>query len=279
MNIDQDLKSKTELGKSTHYDKVYNPQRLVVIARADKRKMLGIDPRNLPFYGFDLWTHYEVSWLNIKGKPMVGVLEFSYDCASSLMIESKSLKLYFNSFNFTRFADPEGLRQRVEEDLQAVLQTDVTVRLMSLADANLDLQSGFSAQSLDELDIECEIYQVNPDFLQVSEPVVHERLCSDLLKSNCLVTQQPDWGSILIEYRGPKICHHGLLRYLVSFRDHDEFHEQCIERIFNDILKRCQPHQLSVYGRYTRRGGVDINPYRSTEKNTANLLNIRLIRQ
>lgn len=277
--IEHDLKSLTELGKSSNYDKVYNPQRLVVIERAPKRTVLGIEPTALPFYGFDLWTHYEVSWLNANGKPMVGVVEISYDCASLFMIESKSLKLYFNSFNFTRFAEAELLRQRIVADLQQVLQAEVRVLLTSLDATNLSLKSGFEAQNLDLQDITCEVYQVHPDFLQISAEVVSERLSSDLLKSNCLVTHQPDWGSILIDYTGPKICHQGLLRYLVSFRDHDEFHEQCIERIFIDILTRCKPQHLTVYARYTRRGGLDINPYRSTEKPEGLPLKIRLLRQ
>lgn len=270
----------SELGQKTSYDAHYNPERLFAIPRAGKRDEIGIDPNKLPFYGFDCWNHYEVSWLNAKGKPMVAVAEIIYDCASPYLIESKSLKLYFNSFNNSRFKSAEELQQIIERDLAKRLEGEVSVRILSLQDARLcRIQPAFSGESIDDLDVSCSVYIVEPSYLKTGKQIVEESLCSDLLKSNCLVTNQPDWGSVLISYKGPEIEREGLLQYLISFRNHNEFHEQCIERIFMDILNRCGPEKLTVYGRYTRRGGLDINPYRSTEKVLPEGLNYRLVRQ
>lgn len=272
------LLTQSELGQSSLYDPCYNPERLFPIARADKRQEMGIDPKNLPFYGFDCWNHYEVSWLNEKGKPVVAVAEIIYDCTTPYLIESKSLKLYFNSFNNTRFKDSEDVRLTVERDLAKRLEGAVQVKIRPLKEKELTaIQAAPEGVCLDDLDITCSVYEVEPDYLFVEEREVNEVLYSDLLKSNCLVTNQPDWGSIQIAYKGPQINRQGLLKYLVSFRNHNEFHEQCIERIFMDITHRCNPQKLTVYGRYTRRGGLDINPYRSTEKEKG--LNRRLIRQ
>jgi 7-cyano-7-deazaguanine reductase len=274
----QTLLKQSELGQSSQYDPCYNPGRLFPIARADKRQEIGIDPKNLPFYGFDCWNHYEVSWLNEKGKPVVAIAEIIYDCATPYLIESKSLKLYFNSFNNTLFKDSEEVRLTVERDLAKCLAGDVQVKIRSLKEKELTMiQAVPEGVCLDDLDINCSIYHVEPDYLFVEEKQVKEILYSDLLKSNCLVTNQPDWGSIQIAYEGRQINREGLLKYLISFRNHNEFHEQCIERIFMDITHRCNPQKLTVYGRYTRRGGLDINPYRSTEKEKG--LNQRLIRQ
>ena len=158
------------------------------------------------------------------------------------------------------------------------IEVDVVVRIVTLDKANAFNIQALKGESIDELDVECSVYLVEPAFLEVEEGEVSETLCSDLLKSNCLVTNQPDWGSVQITYTGKKISREGLLKYLVSFRNHNEFHEQCIERIFVDIMNKCKPTFLTVYGRYTRRGGLDINPYRSTEQ-TAFAGNLRLIRQ
>lgn len=269
-----------ELGKKSEYDAHYNPNKLFAIARAEKRNEIGIDANDLPFVGYDVWNHYEVSWLNAKGKPIVAMAELIYDCASPFLIESKSLKLYFNSFNNTQYETLADVAHIIQHDLSLCLQTDVSVRLQELASLKIStVNVSFHGESLDQLDVACSEYTVNPDFLTVSDTVVNESLFSDLLKSNCLVTYQPDWGSVLIEYQGPKIDRAGLLQYLVSFRNHNEFHEQCIERIFMDIMRRCRPSELTVYGRYTRRGGLDINPYRSTKMSEAPNENARLIRQ
>lgn len=270
----------SELGHSSEYDSQYNPERLFAISRDIKRKELGIDPNKLPFYGFDCWNHYEVSWLNEKGKPVVAMAEIIYDCATPYLIESKSLKLYFNSFNNTPFKNSEAVQLTIERDLAPRLGKEAQVRIFSLKEQELaKIQLAPSGECIDELDVECSVYLVEPNYLAVEEKQVDEVLYSDLLKSNCLVTNQPDWGSVHIAYTGKQINREGLLKYLVSFRNHNEFHEQCIERIFVDIMHCCKPEKLTVYGRYTRRGGLDINPYRSTEKTQPQKLNQRLIRQ
>ena len=268
-----------ELGKHSAYEHDYNPDKLFPISRDEKRLEIGINPENLPFYGFDLWNHYEVSWLNFKGKPMVGVAEILYDCHSPCIIESKSMKLYFNTFNQTKIQDVQTLQQIVQNDLSKAIGYPVNIQIYSL-DEHSYLQEipSFSGRLIDHLDVECHEYIVNPYLLKVENSEVEETLYSNLLKSNCLVTYQPDWGSVQISYTGPKINPESLLQYLVSFRNHNEFHEQCIERIFIDIMNFCQPKTLTVYGRYTRRGGVDINPIRSTEKNIQ-IQKMRLIRQ
>ncbi|MCD6045792.1 MAG: queF [Gammaproteobacteria bacterium] len=270
----------SELGKKTVYPQTYNAAYLYPISRADKRLEIGIDPDVLPFVGFDCWNHYEVSWLNEKGKPMVAIAEIIYDCNSLFIIESKSLKLYFNSFNQFKFKSVENVIQTIQKDLEPRLKTSVTVTLHPLNSAKAPtMKTAFEGICLDELDIECSTYNTDPNFLYTENKLVKESVYSDLLKSNCLVTHQPDWGSVQISYEGNKIDHAGLLRYIVSYRNHNEFHEQCIERIFVDILKRCQPKKLTVYGRYTRRGGLDINPYRSTHGVDFKGLNYRLPRQ
>ncbi|AUH71797.1 NADPH-dependent 7-cyano-7-deazaguanine reductase QueF [Legionella sainthelensi] len=276
----QTLEEESELGKKSNYDDAYNPNRLYPIARAGKRQEIGINPSQLPFHGFDCWNHYEVSWLNAKGKPMVAIAELYYDCSSPYLIESKSLKLYFNSFNSTRIPHVNELQNIVKRDLQERIGAEVWVNIYLLDNVKqFAIQPSFIGECIDELDVECSVYLVEPSFLSVCDETIEETLYSNLLKSNCLVTNQPDWGSIQISYKGKKINREGLLQYLVSFRNHNEFHEQCIERIFVDIMNRCQPEVLTVYGRYTRRGGLDINPYRSTEKNLFLGKNIRLVRQ
>lgn len=278
--LSHSVEINSELGKKSEYDALYNPDKLFPIPRAEKRLEIGIDLAQLPFYGFDAWNHYEVSWLNAKGKPMVAIAEIAYDCRSPNIIESKSLKLYFNSLNNTCFDSVDQVQKAIEQDLSHSIQADVWVKLTTLGDAQpIALSTTFQGDCIDHLDIECSVYTVQPSFLTVSEKWVEETLYSDLLKSNCLVTYQPDWGSVQISYKGPKIDREGLLRYLVSFRNHNEFHEQCIERIFVDLMTYCTPEELSVYGRYTRRGGLDINPYRSTKKSGIEMQKIRLIRQ
>ncbi len=274
------IAGESELGKKSDYCSSYNPDCLYPISRAEKRIEIGIDPADLPFNGFDSWNHYEVSWLNKKGKPMVAIAEIVYDCHSPNIIESKSLKLYFNSFNNTKFNSLAELEQIIQNDLAQRLEATVVVSVHALEDLeSFALKKSFIGESLDYLDVECSVYLVDPSFLCVEDTQVEETLCSDLLKSNCLVTNQPDWGSVQIAYKGKKINREGLLQYLVSYRNHNEFHEQCIERIFVDIMRYCRPESLTVYGRYTRRGGLDINPYRTTEKCVVDNKNIRLVRQ
>lgn len=271
---------QSELGRTSEYDAHYNPDRLFAIPRDATRKEIGVDPNQLPFYGFDCWNHYEVSWLNEKGKPIVALAEIIYNCTTAYLIESKSLKLYFNSFNNTRFKNNEDVKLTIERDLARRLGGEVRVKILSLKEKEPTMiQAAPQGECLDDLDVTCSVYLVEPQYLSVEDTQVEEVLYSDLLKSNCLVTNQPDWGSVQIAYTGKQINREGLLKYLVSFRNHNEFHEQCIERIFIDIMHCCKPEKLTVYGRYTRRGGLDINPYRSTERVESQGLNQRLIRQ
>lgn len=271
----------SELGKKSVYEDRYNPKLLFPISRQIKRAEIGIHGEPLPFFGFDQWTHYEVSWLNEQGKPIVAVAELVYACDSPYIIESKSMKLYFNSFNQTKFKDLATVEATIAKDLSQKIEAPVTVEIRLLHDS-LESQAyySFSGTYLDDLDIACDVYSVDANYLTTEPVQAEEVLYSHLLKSNCLVTGQPDWGSVQISYQGNKINHASLLKYIVSFRNHNEFHEQCIERIFADIMTRCKPQQLTVYGRYTRRGGLDINPYRSTNPVVHNqLFTERLYRQ
>lgn len=270
----------SELGKKSAYTPHYAPDILFAIPRKVKRDEINIDSFALPFYGMDIWNHYEVSWLNAKGKPMAAMAKMAYSCHSPNIIESKSMKLYFNSFNNTRFNHHDEIFNVIKRDLSMRVQSEVWVKLTLLGEMNKEMiYPAFSGVCLDHLDIECDTYHVEPSFLTVEQYDAEEVVYSDLLKSNCLVTHQPDWGSVQISYKGKKINHEGLLKYLVSFRNHNEFHEQCIERIYMDIMRRCQPTELTVYGRYTRRGGVDINPYRSSKSVSLCLEQQRLCRQ
>lgn len=272
---------ESKLGKKTQYDSHYDPQKLFAIPRKLKRDAIGVsDP--LPFFGYDIWNHYEVSWLNEKGKPIVAVAEIIYGCDSKNIIESKSMKLYFNSLNNTQFKNVEIVQTIVKKDLEERLMgsfIDVRIKPLALLEEKL-IYRGLNGTCLDAMDVECTIYHTDPSYLMTENELIEETLYSDLLKSNCLVTNQPDWCSIQISYKGKKINHEGLLRYLVSFRNDNEFHEQCIEKIFMHIMQRCKPEKLTVYGRSTRRGGLDINSYRSTKPiNPHTIPNIRLSRQ
>jgi 7-cyano-7-deazaguanine reductase len=269
---------KLLLGQHTDYPQRYMPEVLFPIARAEGRAALGLKMgSDLPFQGADLWTHYEVSWLNAQGKPIVAAAEIIVPAMSPFLIESKSLKLYFNSLNFERFLDAAAFRARVEADLSRVAGEAVKITLIAPAQyAQLAIRD-MPGICLDDLPLSCASFVLNPETLQSQGAVVEETLHSHLLRSNCPVTNQPDWGSVLIRYRGPAIDRLGLLAYLVSYRQHADFHEQCVERIFMDIQQRCQPEALTVYARYTRRGGLDINPFRSTESVAPESL--RLFRQ
>ncbi|VVC76861.1 NADPH-dependent 7-cyano-7-deazaguanine reductase [Aquicella siphonis] len=265
------------LGKSSGYISTYQPDLLFPIPRQSKREEIGITGA-LPFQGQDIWNAFEVSWLNQKGKPAVAAAEFIFPCDSPRLVESKSFKLYLNSLNNTSFESIAMVEKTLGKDLSSAAGASVGVRLIPLALASDQIARQFSGTCLDEMDIECDTYHTRPEYLDTENDIVTETLYSDLLKSNCLVTGQPDWGSVQITYTGKKINHAGLLRYIVSFRNHDEFHEQCVERIFMDILRRCQPDRLLVYARYTRRGGLDINPYRANYFIPA-MENLRLVRQ
>ncbi|CAM4241146.1 7-cyano-7-deazaguanine reductase [Yersinia intermedia] len=267
MSSYQDHKALAELtlGKPTAYRDHYDVTLLQAVPRSMNREPLGLYPDSLPFHGADIWTLYELSWLNSNGLPQVAVGEISLNADSTNLIESKSFKLYLNSFNQTLFADWESVRATLQRDLAACAQGDVSVTLYQLHEITHQPIADFLGECLDQQDIRIDSYEFSADYLQGATTAnrVEESLVSHLLKSNCLITHQPDWGSVQISYSGPQINRESLLRYLVSFRHHNEFHEQCVERIFNDIMRFCQPETLSVYARYTRRGGLDINPWRS----------------
>jgi 7-cyano-7-deazaguanine reductase len=262
------------LGQATDYVCHYDPKQLYPIPRSENWREQGFDQS--PFRGCDLWNAYELSWLNSKGLPQVATAEFRVPCDSPNIIESKSFKLYLNSFNLSRFDSADQVRQHLIEDLSQAAGAPVTVVIESVdAAAKIDQLQG---ECLDNQDVEIEHYQPEPLLLRtLSGEAVDETLYSHLLKSNCPVTGQPDWASIQIHYRGAPIDREGLLKYLISYREHGDFHEQCVEQIFVDIFKRCQPEQLTVYARYVRRGGLDINPFRSTEAFSPD--NLRLVRQ
>jgi 7-cyano-7-deazaguanine reductase len=274
-----DFTEQSPLGKATIYTSEYDPGLLCPIPRSLKRDEIGL-PKKLPFHGVDVWNAYEMSWLTPQGKPVVAMGEFRIPCESPNLIESKSLKLYLNSFNQTRFDDFESVRALLSQDLGGAAGTPADIRLVSAAEFAAEEFSSLPGECIDDLDIEIEGYSLAPDLLEAAsntQQQVAETLHSHLLKSNCLVTSQPDWGSVLIDYQGAKIDREALLRYLISFRQHNEFHEQCVERIFVDLMRFCQPRKLTVYARYTRRGGLDINPYRSNFDYEVE--NLRLARQ
>ena len=253
------------LGKTTVYADRYDPSQLFPIPRSAKREEIGV-AEPLPFHGVDIWNAYELSWLDARGKPVVALAEFRVPANSPNIIESKSFKLYLNGFSQERVADRDTLVTTLVRDLSAAAGAPVDV-ILSDARAGGHAMIDLEGQLIDELTLDIDDYgPPRADYLaaDVGGPIVEQALVSNLLRSNCPVTGQPDWGSVQIRYRGHAIDPAGVLRYLVSFRNHNEFHEQCVERIFVDVMQRCRPGQLSVYARYTRRGGLDINPYRST---------------
>jgi len=271
------LPEQSPLGKASAYADRYDASLLFPIARATKREELGLKAHApSPFFGADMWTAFELSWLNLRGKPQVALAHFTIPCESPNIIESKSFKLYLNSFNNSQFPDAEAVLAHLRADVNeavwrgVTVQSSVGVRLIGPELFDREPIYELDGLNLDRLDIECNRYTPAPDLLKTVEDqgsaqgLVSEVLVSNLLKSNCLVTGQPDWGSVQISYTGAAIDQEGLLQYLVSFRNHNEFHEQCVERIFMDIWTRCKPLKLTVYARYTRRGGLDINPFRTS---------------
>ncbi|MBO7806979.1 NADPH-dependent 7-cyano-7-deazaguanine reductase QueF [Burkholderia pseudomallei] len=252
------------LGKATVYADQYDASLLFPIPRAGAREQIGIGAP-LPFFGTDIWNAYELSWLNARGKPQIAIATFYVPAESPNIVESKSFKLYLGSFAQTAFESADAVRDALKRDVSAACGASVTVRLATPAEFRKLQMDELDGLSLDRLDLDAHVYETDPSFLTAShdEAPVEETLVTDLLKSNCPVTGQPDWGSVQIHYVGAPIDHAGLLRYIISFRNHTGFHEQCVERIFVDILRACQPVKLAVYARYTRRGGLDINPFRT----------------
>ncbi len=273
------------LGKAATYQTQYDPSLLFSIARQDKRSELGLGPGStLPFFGVDIWNAYEVSWLNLRGKPQIAIASITVPADSPNIIESKSFKLYLNSFNQTRLAGMDALLALLRADLSDGFGASVQISLTSPDQFSALRFGDLDGLLLDRLDIDIDTVDTHapdPSLLRAAhaESIVEESLVSHLLKSNCLVTGQPDWGSVQIQYVGPAIDQEMLLRYLIGFRQHNEFHEQCVERIFIDILRQCRPQKLAVYARYTRRGGLDINPWRSNFTTGKPPSNARLARQ
>ncbi|WP_406666613.1 NADPH-dependent 7-cyano-7-deazaguanine reductase QueF [Gallaecimonas sp. GXIMD1310] len=266
------------LGKKTRYQQHYTPSLLQAVPRSLNRDALGLS-EPLPFVGEDIWNGYELSWLNERGKPVVALAQFRVPASSSNLVESKSFKLYLNSFNQSRFASSEQVVATLQADLSATAGAPVRVTLYRPDDTAAMALGQLEGECIDELDISVEDYQFDANLLDgvAAGPLREEKLVSHLLKSNCLITSQPDWGSVQIHYRGPAVDREKLLRYIISFRQHNEFHEQCVERIYSDLWQRLQPQFLLVYARYTRRGGLDINPWRASE--AVNMANPRLPRQ
>jgi len=255
------------LGVETVYPTAYDPKLLCPISRAQGRQSLGLDIAP-SFYGFDLWTAYELSWLDARGKPVVAIADISIPCDTENLVESKSLKLYLNSLNQASYASVQEVMMILEHDISECVKGPVLVDIHSIEAFRHKGLSSFPGVCLDTLDVDIDTYQPDPSLLRLNHggDVVTESFFSHLLKTNCPVTGQPDWASIFIRYTGWAIDPESLLKYIVSYRQHQDFHEQCVERIFIEISELCQPDELEVYARYTRRGGLDINPYRSSEK-------------
>ena len=279
MNYQDNSLKSLKLGQKTEYDSQYDRTLLQPVPRALNRDGLGITQKQPFTIGADIWTAYEISWLNEKGLPQVAIADIYLDYQSQNLIESKSFKLYLNSFNQNKFANSNAVQQTMQCDLSECAQGDVKVRLNPVDVYDSQKIDHLQGDCIDEQDIEITSYEFNADWLKdcISDEIVEEKLVSHLLKSNCLITNQPDWGTLHIHYVGKKIDHEKLLRYIVSFRQHNEFHEQCVERIFCDLMHYAKPEKLTVYARYTRRGGLDINPFRSNFENLPE--NLRLARQ
>ncbi len=254
--------ANSPLGHATPYPDRYEPGVLFSVPRGPQRKILGLTDA-LPFEGADFWTAYEVAWLDVRGKPQTAVMHLSVPARSTAMVESKSLKLYLGSYAQEPVASPAQLRTRVETDVAATCGAPVRVTLTPADQVQSWRAEDLPGQSIDQVEVTIDTYEPDPGLLSCTDPIVDESLRSALFRSTCPVTGQPDYADVLVRYRGPRIDHPGLLRYLVSYRKHEAFHEACIERIFVDIERQCRPRRLTVYARFLRRGGIDINPYRS----------------
>ena len=266
--------NSSPLGKKSCYTDKYDISVLFAIPRLNKRTEIGISNNNIPFYGYDIWNAYEVSWIRPDGRPDVAIAEIIYSCRSEYIIESKSLKLYLNSFNGTIFKSKHHVKTTIEQDLSNKLNTDILVKLNDIdTEVNFKKSEGENIDNYYDKDFDNSKVETIDGII-----VKDKKIYSNLLKSNCPVTMQPDWGTLIITYSGQKINYSSLINYIISLRNLNEFHEQCIEKIYMEIYKNCNPYNLEVYGRYTRRGGIDINPYRST-KNTPIPENTRTYRQ
>jgi 7-cyano-7-deazaguanine reductase len=271
------MSQKNPLGQATEYPDQYSPELLYAIARIDARLALGLDG-DLPFHGVDIWNAWELTWLDNNGLPQAATAEIVVAADSVNIVESKSLKLYLGSFAMSRFESHRDVEAVLTQDLTACSGADVYVTIRQPASPDSAAVSRLPGQSLDTVTVSCDRYEVSSSLLRAdASRLVTEDLNSDLLRSLCPVTGQPDIASVLVSYRGPQIERESLLRYIVSFRQHQDFHEACVERMFMDIREHCGAEQLTVYARYQRRGGIDINPFRSNFEATAP--NSRLWRQ
>ena len=251
------------LGHATTYADAYDPRLLFAVDRTPQRDELGLGA-TLPFRGFDVWNAYELSWLDAAGKPQVGIATFSVPAESPRIVESKSVKLYLTAFNLTRFASVDAVRGAIARDLAGATGAPVDVALVPPADFAALSRGELDGDDLDVLPVAFDGMAPDAALLAAAGPVVAQTLRTRLFRSLCPVTGQPDYASVQIRCRGPRLDPAGLLRYLVSFRSHPGFHEHCVERIFADLWTRCRPEALTVYARFTRRGGVDINPWRTS---------------
>lgn len=268
------------LGRRTAYPERYDASILFPIARGESRKALRIGA-TLPFRGEDIWTAYELSWLDGRGKPRVAIATLRVPATTPAMIESKSLKLYLNGFAGERFDDDRAVASVIARDLGERCGGEVNVELLP-GDAMDTFALGWiGGEGIDELPVTIESYDAPDAGLLATQPGTHgeEVLTSRLFRSNCPVTGQPDWADVQVRYRGPAIDRASLLRYIVSFRRHCGFHEQCVERMFLDIRTHCRTEALTVYARFTRRGGIDINPWRSDDPDSVAPQNVRTARQ
>ena len=279
-NTTQSPANTIPLGRDTEYPVAVDPAVLFPVARALARNPLGLDAAALPFTGVDTWNAWEFSWLDVRGLPRAAVLRLTVPCTSPNIVESKSLKLYLGGYAMTPFTGPEAVRARVERDVSACVDAKVAVTLLDAHDVERTGIDRLAGESLDDQHIEADGYgPPQRELLVASGAVINETLCTRLFRSLCPVTGQPDWASVVLRYRGPAIQHAGLLRYLVSYRQHPDFHEACVERVFSDVMARCAPEGLSVYARFLRRGGIDINPWRATPRFAEAPGNPREVRQ
>jgi 7-cyano-7-deazaguanine reductase len=269
------------LGKETEYKSEYDASLIFPISRVQNREKLDMPNEKangvLPFFGFDVWTGYEISWLNMKGKPQVFIAEFIIPVESKNIVESKSFKLYLNSFNQTKFESNDEALSLMVKDLSDGFGAEIKINFFNVLD--FPIKQNKLGENIDHLDIEVTDYQPDARLISVDKVVVEETLNSHLLKSNCPVTNQPDWATIIIQYKGTKIKQEQLLKYIISYRGHDDFHEHCVEQIFCDLCNAGEFESLTVTARYTRRGGLDINPTRSLTKVNSEALYGRLARQ
>lgn len=265
-SLSNNYASSSSLGEHSQYDNEYDPALLHPILRSEYRSTVANFVA--PNYGHDLWQCFELSWLNNHGVPQVACADIIVPMASLAIVESKSLKLYLNSFHDRQFADQEDVKTLIKVDLTALLSAEVKVVFRSASEVVSASSQAIEPLLLDNLEVTCSQYQRDPKLLLLNadnRQVSGEQFCSHLLRSHCPVTNQPDWGTLTIRYSGPAINPEALLRYIVSFRQHNGFHEQCVEQIYSDIMTECQPELLTVYAQYTRRGGIDINPWRSND--------------